>query len=118
MDILLGIALSAHLGFEKNYNQTHPHLRLESEHIVSGVYYNSSENISFYMGSKFDFNRYYIEGGLVTGYNYLNGIIPYVRAGVNITDDMSVFIAPAGETIHGKVHVHPVIGVEFFKKVF
>ena len=122
MDILLGMALSAHLGFEKTYNQTHPHLRLESEHVVSGVYYNSSENVSFYVGSKFDFSRYYIEGGMVTGYgmitgyDFLNGIIPYARVGVNITDNISAFIAPAGETIHGEVHVHPVIGIEFFNR--
>lgn len=102
MDILFSLALSAHLGFQNEYNFIHPHIRLQQDRLISGAYYNSESNISAYAGYRFEYNNIGIELGAVTGYSDAD-ILPYIRATYN-----DLFVAPATE--YGKLGI--VFGVE------
>ena len=115
MEILYGIALSAHLGLAGNYNSLHPHVRLENNHYIAGVYYNSMDDISVYGGLKFDYEDYWIETALVTGYD-TNLVIPYVRVGKDITNGIRLFAAPAVETYGSINNIGVVIGIELLSK--
>jgi hypothetical protein len=115
MDILLGIIVSSHLGFVGEYNEIHPHIRSEFDNgVVAGLYYNSEENVSAYIGGIYkDKNGFFIEGGLVSGYDIAEmPLIPYVRVGKEIGDNFNVFIAPGVETVNGETNVGVVIGAE------
>ena len=57
MDVLLGIALSSHIGFQFDYNEIHPQIRLESEKYAVGAFYNSEENISLYGAKRIIINN-------------------------------------------------------------
>jgi hypothetical protein len=116
MDILFGLALSYHVEFEGTYNNVHPHIRLQQEHFIAGMYYNSESNVSTYTGLKYNLNDFFIEGGAVTGYSE-GDVIPFARAGYEL-GDFSLFVAPAIETIDGVSQVKAVIGFEIMKKVF
>ena len=65
----LTLALGFHLGLEGDYNNVHPHLRCDINNTIAGVYYNSEEEISAYVGYQFDtpFDST-LEVGWVTGY--------------------------------------------------
>ena len=93
-------AISMHLGLQSEYNEYHPHVRCQIDSVISGVYYNSEDNISFYTG--LEHNGF--ELGLVTGYSH-NNIVPMVRYKKN-----NWFVSPAVET-DGTTGV--VIGYEF-----
>ena len=67
-------AMSMHLGLQGDYNGYHPHVRCQVDSVISGVYYNSEDNISFYTG--LEHNGF--ELGLVTGYSH-NKIVPMIR---------------------------------------
>ena len=41
----LMLALSMHVGLEGNYNSIHPHARCQKDALISGVYYNSEDNV-------------------------------------------------------------------------
>tara|TARA_B100001093_G_scaffold447561_1_gene452544 strand:- start:298 stop:612 length:315 start_codon:yes stop_codon:yes gene_type:complete len=84
----LFLALSLHLGLENDYNNIHPHARCTVDNHISGIYYNSENNISLYTG--FEHNGF--ELGLVTGYSS-NDILPMIRYKKN-----NWFISPAYET--------------------
>jgi len=84
----LFLALSLHLGLENDYNNIHPHARCIVDNHISGIYYNSENNISLYTG--FEHNGF--ELGLVTGYSS-NDILPMIRYKKN-----NWFISPAYET--------------------
>ena len=86
--IALSMAISIHLGLENNYNNIHPHARCSIEDTIMGVYYNSEDNISTYIGKKYN----NIELGIVTGYSS-NEIVPMIRYVKN-----NFFISPAYET--------------------
>ena len=96
----LMLAISMHVGLEGNYNAVHPHARCQVDNIISGVYYNSEEQVSAYVGVEYNG----LELGLVTGYTY-NNILPMVRYKKD-----KWFIAPAIEK-GGKKGL--VIGIEF-----
>ena len=116
MDILFGLALSYHVEFEGTYNTVHPHVRLQQEHFITGVYYNSESNVSTYAGIQYDWNNLFVEGGAVTGYSEAD-VIPFARAGYKL-GDISMFVAPGIETIDGTTKILPVIGIEILKKIF
>ena len=97
--IALSLAISMHLGLENDYNNLHPHARCSIDNTIAGVYYNSEDNISTYIGMKYD----NIELGIVTGYES-NDILPMIRYVNN-----GFFISPAYET-NGTYGV--VIGLE------
>ena len=87
------VALSLHVGLEGDYNYIHPHVRCDiNNNTIVGVYYNSEENISFYVG-------------LVTGYSGID-IAPMIRVKKG-----NWFISPAYETPSNNVGV--VFGYEF-----
>ena len=93
-------ALSLHVGLEGDYNSYHPHARCEKDSLISGIYYNSEDRISSYVGLQYEG----LELGLVTGYIY-NDIIPMIRYKKD-----NWFIAPAYEKSGSK---GIVIGLEF-----
>jgi len=95
----LFLALSLHLGLENDYNNIHPHARCTVDNHISGIYYNSEDNISLYTG--LEHNGF--ELGLVTGYSS-NYILPMIRYKKN-----NWFISPAYE-IDGKYGI--TLGLE------
>ena len=96
----LFFALSMHVGLEGNYNNYHPHVRCQTNSLISGVYYNSENKISSYAGLEYKG----LELGLVTGYKS-EDILPMIRYKKN-----NWFIAP-GYEVDGTYGV--VIGLEF-----
>ena len=83
----LFFAISMHVGLEDKYNNLHPHVRCQQDSLISGLYYNSEERISGYIG--LEHIGFVI--GLVTGYTYNDGV-PMLRYKKN-----NWFIAPALE---------------------
>jgi len=96
----LMLAISMHLGLEGDYNAIHPHARCQKDALISGVYYNSEEKISAYIGLEHEG----WEVGLVTGYTYAD-VVPMIRYKKD-----NWFIAPAIES-NGRKGL--VIGLEF-----
>ena len=94
------LAFTMHLGLDSDYNNIHPHIRCEKDNLISGVYYNSENNISSYIGIQ---NKGF-EIGLVSGYTY-NNIVPMIRYKKN-----NWFITPSIEK-NGKKGF--VLGLEF-----
>lgn len=104
---LIGVALSAHIGLEGEYNNIHPHGRVQCKSYISGVYYNSEERASFYAGFEKQLLRdLTIEIGVVDGYQYDKEIAPYGRIKYK-----NYFIAPAYE--NNFENIGAVIGIEF-----
>tara|TARA_R100000544_G_scaffold14146_1_gene6447 strand:- start:56 stop:361 length:306 start_codon:yes stop_codon:yes gene_type:complete len=96
----LMLAISMHLGLEGDYNNIHPHARCQVDSMISGVYYNSEEKVSAYIGLEHEG----WEVGLVTGYTYAD-VVPMIRYKKN-----NWFITPAIES-NGSKGI--VIGLEF-----
>ena len=66
----LFLAVSMHMGLEANYNSIHPHARCTIDENIAGMYYNSEDRISAYIGRQFELDEYQkLEIGVVTGYN-------------------------------------------------
>ena len=84
----LFLALSLHVGLEGDYNSIHPHGRCTVDDWITGAYYNSEENVSYYVGKKIS----NLEIGLVTGYSGMD-VAPMIRY---VNDGW--FITPAYET--------------------
>ena len=80
-------AVSLHVGLENKYNNLHPHARCQQDALISGVFYNSEERISSYIGLQHEG----WELGLVTGYTYAD-VVPMIRYKKD-----NWFIAPALE---------------------
>ena len=113
MDIILAIAASAHLGLAGDYNEIHPSIQARFDNgIIAGAYYNSESAVSVYAGLRGEWGDWFAEGGAVAGYQYAN-VLPYGRAGYQITDSLSVFIAPAFEAWGDDVTIGAVIGAEY-----
>jgi hypothetical protein len=112
MDILLGIALSQHLNMQGDYNQIHPHIRLQEERFIAGAYYNSEERVSPYAGLRYDFLEHGIELGVVGGYPALGTVLPYARYTYDLNDNVRLFITPGGEVIDNKTEYGVVVGIE------
>ena len=81
------LAVSTHLGLDNNYNDVHPHVRCTIDNWITGAYYNSERNMSYYVGRKTS----NFEIGLVSGYNS-HDVLPMLRY---INDGW--FVAPAYE---------------------
>ena len=112
LDILLGIALSQHLNLQNNYNEIHPHIRLQHEQYIAGAYYNSEDRVSPYAGARFEFDSHGVELGIVGGYPALGEVVPYVRYTYDLNDNLNLFVAPAGEKVDGEINYGAVVGVE------
>ena len=111
MDIVVGLVLSMHLGFEQELNSIHPHVRLQQDNFVAGTYYNSEKSVSAYAGVELDWGKFNQEIGIVTGYNSAD-ILPYLRTTYELADHSQVFAAPA---VDGD-NIGVVMGVEFLIK--
>ena len=96
----LMLAISMHIGLEGDYNNIHPHARCQVDSMISGVYYNSEDKVSAYIGLEHEG----WEVGLVTGYTYAD-VVPMIRYKKN-----NWFITPAIES-NGRKGL--VIGLEF-----
>ena len=101
--IEFALALSLHLGLEGDYNEIHPHVRYTNEGTIAGAYYNSVENVSAYVGYRWEYNDFGLEAAGVTGYPEAD-IVPYVRGTYK-----DFFVAPAME----RGNAGAVIGYEF-----
>ena len=97
----LSLALTLHLGLVGDYNNIHPHARCYIDDTIAGVYYNSENNISAYIGKKYN----NIELGIATGYSG-NDIVPMIRYIKN-----NFFISPAYEYQNDRYGI--TIGYEF-----
>lgn len=114
MDILLGLAFSTHLGLAGNYNEIHPHVRIENQQYIAGAYYNSESRTSFYLGKEYTFDKLGIELGVVTGYPaYDYDIAPMARATYVLSDDHKFYVAPAYEVDGAGNNLGIVFGLEF-----
>ena len=101
----LMLAVSMHIGLEGDYNNVHPHARCTSNNSIAGVYYNSEDRISTYVGKEFELDEYWkLELGLVTGYKS-EDVLPMIRYKAG-----TFFISPAFEKGGNK---GIVIGLEF-----
>lgn len=112
MEILIAIALSSHIGFENEYNYVHPHLRVEYENIISGIYLNSEENVSAYAGIRNEFGDFGLEYGIVGGYNSLGTITPMIRGTYNLGENLIIYAAPSQEVLEEKTNYGVVFGIE------
>jgi hypothetical protein len=106
----LFLALSMHVGLETDYNNIHPHARCTVDNKIAGVYYNSEDRISTYVGREFELDEYWtLELGLVTGYKS-EDILPMIRYKAG-----GLFISPAYEKHNGEENYGVVIGWEIGK---
>jgi len=110
MDIILGLALTMHLGSPNTLNETHPYVEVQHESLSLGVYYNSIEEPSFYLTYMLEYKGFYAEVGAVTGYKRAS-VLPYGRVGYNITDNIGVFAAPS-VSADGK-ELKAIVGIDF-----
>lgn len=111
MDILIGLALSAHLGFSQDFNSIHPHVRLQQNNFIAGAFYNSEKAMSAYAGIELSKGRWNYEIGAVTGYSDAE-VLPYLRTTYELSKHSYVFAAPA---ISGS-NTGIVLGVELLVK--
>lgn len=111
MDFLFGLALSMHAGFAADYNNIHPHIRLQKDSFISGVYYNSEDALSLYAGIEIKRKDWAHEVGFVTGYSALR-IYPFFRSTYSVSDSVNFFIAPGLETTNNETNLGLVFGIE------
>ena len=106
----LFLALSMHVGLEADYNNIHPHARCTVDNSIAGVFYNSEDRVSAYVGKQFELDEYWnIELGLVTGYTSAD-VLPMVRYKAG-----NLFITPAYEKHNGEKNYGIVLGWEIGK---
>ena len=102
----LFLAVSMHVGLEANYNNIHPHARCTVDNKIAGLYYNSEDRISGYIGREFKLGEGNLELGMVTGYK-AKDILPIARYKIG-----GLFISPAYEKHNGEENYGVVIGWE------
>lgn len=121
MDILFGLALSTHLGLSNEYNEIHPHVRLQQDQFIAGAFYNSESKLSLYGGTRLETNDFGIENysnfglelGLTSGYDDF-GIVPFARGTYSINENTQLFLAPAPEKNSvNEINLGAVFGTEF-----
>ena len=101
--LVLGLALSMHLGLANDYNQVHPYAMCETDNIIVGVYYNSLDRTSLVGGYKLNISEdLVLDFGIVTGYDY--DVLPMIRLRYE-----NFFVMPALE--NNRVGV--VFGLQF-----
>ena len=102
--LVLLFAFIMHIGLEGEYNNIHPHARCTVDNYIGGIYYNSEDTASVYLGKTSKISKFNVEYGLVTGYSGMDPA-PMFR----IEKD-GFFIAPSYET---EGNVGAVVGIEF-----
>lgn len=117
MDILLGLAVSTHLGLTGDYNEIHPHIELTSRQFVAGAYYNSIETGSIYLGIENKVNdKIILETGIVTGYDNLATVIPYAKINYSLQDNAELFMSPTFEKNNNDYNLGLVLGILYYFK--
>ena len=112
MDLIWAIAVSTHLGMEGDYNSIHPHVRFLEDGAIAGAYYNSMERISVYAGHRIESGNAGLELALVTGYEEINEIAPYIRGTYDL-GNVRGFVAPTAEEWNGETNIGVVFGIEY-----
>jgi|TARA_B110000858_G_scaffold148305_1_gene168528 hypothetical protein len=108
------MALSMHVGLEGSYNALHPHARCTVDDNIAGIFYNSEDKVSAYVGKEFRFDEFHsLEVGLVSGYEYAD-VVPMIRYKVG-----TWFISPAYEKLKstGEENYGIVLGWEIGGKL-
>jgi|TARA_R100000030_G_scaffold71040_1_gene54651 hypothetical protein len=106
----LFLAISMHVGLEADYNSFHPHARCTIDNKIAGVFYNSENRISTYIGREFELDEFWnLELGLVTGYKS-EDVLPMIRYKAG-----GFFISPAYEKHNNKENFGVVLGWEIGK---
>ena len=101
--LVLGLALSMHLGLANDYNQVHPYAMCETDNIIVGVYYNSLDRTSLVGAYKLNISEdLVLDFGIVTGYEY--DVLPMIRL-----RHKNFFVMPALE----KNRVGIIFGLQF-----
>ena len=79
--LTFALGVSLHLGFEKEYNAIHPHVRYQNERFIAGAYYNSIDQVSLYAGQEYKYNDIGLEVAAVSGYSKQDPqkLLPYFR---------------------------------------
>jgi hypothetical protein len=108
MDWTFAIAVTAHFGLSGDYNEVHPHVRVERGHVIAGAYLNSLERVSAYAGLRGDAGPWFIELGAVTGYE---NVLPFARAGYD-WERVTLFVSPAYEVVP-ELKAGAVLGLEW-----
>ena len=118
MDIILALATTLHLGLAGDYNEVHPSIQLRADNgLIAGLYHNSEDTLSVYTGYRSEWEKFFLELGVVAGYEHAD-IMPYGRVGYDFTDNLSVFAAPAFEVDNNdELTIGAVLGIEFSFKV-
>lgn len=104
----LCFAVSMHLGLGDGWNERHPCARYVADDFTIGAYLNSEDNTSFYLSHTFEYDQWFAEVGAVTGYSSAP-VIPMLRAGYEINDNILIFVSPA----YGNEKFGVVVGTEF-----
>ena len=115
MKVLLGLVVTAHLGFSEPTNNVHPHLRVElPKSFVTGIYKNSTNKASIYIAKEFiNSSGYFVDIGVVSGYNFTDSpVIPFLIAGKNY-NNYTLFIAPVVDAENSKMEIKALVGLEY-----
>lgn len=82
------LALSYHT-FTDDLNSVHPCVKYDN----FSLFLNSENNISLAYYEKFDYEKMWLETGIVSGYQYAD-VLPFIRAGIEIDEDIDIFLLP------------------------
>lgn len=105
--LVLGLALSMHLGLVNDYNQTHPYAVCETDKTIVGVYYNSLDRTSLVGAYKYKLtDEVTLDLGIVTGYLEDYPVVPMARLRYK-----NFFAMPAVEPDDDRVGI--VVGLQF-----
>lgn len=109
-NIIFGLAMTAHLGLAGEYNEIHPHVRYDNNHVIAGAFLNSIDSVSVYVGRRFEHNNFGFELTATTGYNAL--IVPQIRGTYNVHNNIRLFAGNAIEKVNNNVRAGAVVGIE------
>jgi len=102
--------MTAHLGLAGEYNEIHPHVRYDNNHVIAGAFLNSIDSVSVYVGRRFEHNNFGFELTATTGYNKL--IVPQIRGTYNVHNNIRLFAGNAIEKVNNNVRAGAVVGIE------
>jgi len=109
-NIIFGLAMTAHLGLAGEYNEIHPHVRYNNNNVIAGAFLNSLDNMSVYVGRRFEHDNFGVELTATTGYNEL--IVPQLRGTYDAHNNVRLFVGNAVEKTQGKIKSGAVVGIE------
>ena len=109
-NIIFGLAMTAHLGLAGEYNEIHPHIRYDNNQLIAGAFLNSIDNVSLYVGRRFEHNNFGFELTATTG--YLSLIVPQVRGTYDVHSNIRLFAGNAIEKIDNNIRSGAVVGIE------